>query len=130
MDRSHFSQIVAEAFAALPDRFKHRMVNVAVMTADEPSAEVRAIEELADDETLLGYYHGIPATERGAGYGIGDTLPDTITLFRLPIEDEADGNPDRIRTVVAETLWHEIAHHFGMDEGRVRSAERRKHSIG
>jgi predicted Zn-dependent protease with MMP-like domain len=80
-------------------------------------------EGLGDDETLLGYYQGIPLTARGENYGVGVTMPDTITLYQWPIEDAAaeDGLP--VAQVIAETIWHEFAHFFGMDEHEVRHRE-------
>ncbi|MDP3734964.1 MAG: metallopeptidase family protein [bacterium] len=124
MQRAAFEKLIDESFALLPERIRERISNVAILVEDEPNAEVRGKEELAEDETLLGYYHGIPLAERGSDYGVGMTLPDTITLYQLPIEDEADESPEEVRRVIAETLWHEVAHHFGMDEGEVRSKER------
>ena len=93
---------------------------------DEPSAAVRAEEGLAEDETLFGRYVGIPHTERGDSYGIGATLPDVITIYQKPTEEEAEGNHARIREIVCDTVWHEIAHHFGMDEPEVRERERKR----
>lgn len=100
-----------------------KVQNVALLVEDEPSAEVREQEGLQEGETLLGLYQGIPATLRGDTYGIGPTLPDTITLYRLPIEEAAREDGQDIRTVIAETIWHEFAHYFGMDEREVRFRE-------
>ncbi len=135
MRRVTFKKLIAESFALLPERIRERVSNVAILVEDEPSEEVRRAEKLEDDETLLGYYHGIPLVERGSDYGVGMTLPDTITLFRVPIEEEAGEEPEDVRRVIAETLWHEVAHHFGMDEREVRAREaasdaaKRRHSL-
>src|SRR3989338_3069846 len=115
MNQKDFKKLVAEGFEALPERFRALVKNVALIVEDEPSAKVRAEEGLAEDETLFGRYVGVPRTERGQDYGIGATLPDVITVYRLPIEEEAEGDPEAIREIVRDTLWHEIAHHFGMD---------------
>ncbi len=53
-------------------------------------------------------------------------MPDTITLYQVAIEEEAMGDPDRIRQVVADTIWHEFAHHFGLDEDAVERRERER----
>ncbi len=135
MERSEFENLVAEGFEKLPQWVREKIKNVALLVEDEPSEEVRKREGLGADETLLGYYHGIPLTARGDMYGVGAVLPDTITLYQLPIEDAAmDTLPDdmldndeafaeAVRKEVADTIWHEFAHHFGMDEHEVRTRE-------
>jgi predicted Zn-dependent protease with MMP-like domain len=121
--REAFEQLVAEGFLLLPEKFRGRIKNVALLVEDEPSAEVRAQEGLTEEETLLGLYQGIPNTVRGESYGVGPTLPDTITLYQLPIEEAAREDGVGVRTVIAETIWHEYAHYFGMDEDEVRFRE-------
>lgn len=138
MNPEEFEEIVGEEFPnAVPEKFRHLIRNVALLVEDEPSADIRRRERLGEDETLLGYYHGIPATARGDLYGIGAALPDTITLYQFPIEDEAQyllehsyilknvgtSYEEMVRKVVRETIWHEVAHHFGMDEHEVRRRE-------
>ena len=94
-----------------------------------PSPALRAEERLGFGQTLLGHYRGIPHTARGDNYGVGNTLPDTITLFRLPIENEAitlGGGEENLRKAIRETIWHEVAHHFGMDEHEVRAKEAKR----
>jgi len=108
--------MVAEiGLSAVPERFRDLVANVAFLIEDEPDNEVRKSEGLGDGETLLGYYRGVPHTERGDLYGVGAILPDTITLYRKPIEEEGGGDPDMIRGVIRETIWHEVAHHFGLE---------------
>ena len=68
----------------------------------------------------------MPAAERGTNYTW--TLPDKITIFQKPIEDEALDAKD-IKEIVRDTVWHEIAHHFGMDESRVRRAEAKRRKL-
>lgn len=118
----------------MPQWVREKIKNVAVLVEDEPSPEDRKAEGLAEDETLLGLYKGIPLTERGDLYGVGMTLPDTITVYQIPIEEVAEEERLRLnlnleeatKKVVAETIWHEFAHHFGMDEGEVREREERR----
>lgn len=131
-----FDTLVAEGYELLPQWVREKIRNVALLTEDEPSEEDRRAQGLHDDETLLGLYKGIPLTARGEGYGIGMVLPDTITLYRFPILDaaEEDVGPAasdeeylaRVRKIVAETVWHEFAHHFGMDEHEVQEREARR----
>lgn len=143
MRRKEFEKLVWEGFAEIPDTFRAKIKNVALLVEDEPSKEICRREGLSPGETLLGLYHGIPETARGEGYGVGETLPDTITLFQFPIEDEAAylaeeelGGADatrfenvfreKIKEVVAETVWHEFAHYFGLDESEVQKREKHK----
>lgn len=126
MERDAFEKLAEEGFLLIPEKFRERIQNVALLIEDEPSEEVREREGLTEDETLLGLYQGIPNTARGDSYGIGPTLPDTITLFRLPIEEAAREDAEDIRKVIAETIWHEFAHYFGMDEEEVRLREEKR----
>ena len=130
MTREEFEQLVEQEFPnAIPEQFRDKIKNVAFLVEDEPSIELRKREGLRPNETLLGYYRGIPATARGDLYGIGATLPDTITLFRLTIEDEARLTGQGIAKVVRDTIWHEVAHHFGYDERQVRAKEAKRDSM-
>lgn len=133
MNREEFEQLVVEGYEKLPQWVRDKIKNVAILIEDEPSAEDRKLQGLRDDETLLGLYKGVPLSARGDMYGIGMTVPDTITIYMLPTLDMADEEcppdaPDEIfrehvRRIVADTVWHEFAHHFGMDEHEVRSRE-------
>lgn len=126
MPKATFETLIEEGYEKLPDWVRERIKNVAILVEDEPSEEVRKIEGLADGETLLGYYQGIPLTERGEQYGVGMTMPDTITLYQVPIEQAAEEDGMPVSQVVAETIWHEFAHHFGMDEHEVQFRERKR----
>ncbi len=126
MPEDAFDKLIAEGFERLPQWVRDKIENVALLVEDEPSEEDRKAEGLSADETLLGLYKGIPLSARGEGYGIGMTLPDTITLYRLPIEDAAEQDSKDVRDVIAETIWHEFAHHFGMDEHEVRDREHKR----
>jgi predicted Zn-dependent protease with MMP-like domain len=121
-----WDKCIEEGIAALPEKFRTKIDNVAVLLEDEPSKEVRMREGLAPNETLLGLYHGIPLSERGEYYGVGATLPDTITLYRLPILEEAGADATQVPRVVAETIWHEFGHYFGLNEYEVRRRERQR----
>jgi len=124
MTREEFEQLVEEEFLnAIPEKFRPHIKNVAFLVEDEPSQEVRKQEGLLAGETLLGLYHGIPTPMRGDWYGMGTTMPDTITLYQMPIERAALEDGLHIRQIIRETIWHEVAHHFGMDEHTVRHRE-------
>lgn len=133
MTRDEFEEFIAEGFGLLPAWVREKIKNVALLVEDEPSDEDRRAQGLADDETLLGLYKGVPLSERGDTYGVGMTLPDTITVYMLPTLDLAreEAGPEasdeilfrHVRRTVADTIWHEFAHHFGMDEREVRERE-------
>jgi predicted Zn-dependent protease with MMP-like domain len=129
MPRTEFEKLVAEGFERLPKWVQEKIKNVALLVEDEPSAEVRRREGLRGNETLLGYYHGVPLSARGGYYGVGPTMPDTITLYQKPIEEAAGADRMDVRDVVADTIWHEFAHHFGMDEGEVQARERKRKDV-
>ena len=125
MTKKEFEALVAEiGLSAVPKKFRKEIKNVAFVIHDEPDKAVRAAEKLEKDETLLGLYYGIPHTERGDSYGVGMTLPDTITLYQKPIEEAGDGDPRKIKKVIADTIWHEVAHHFGLDHNEIGKKER------
>ncbi len=124
MRRGEFDALVREGYERLPEWVREKIKNVALLIEDEPDEETCREEGLDEDETLLGLYRGIPQTARGEGYGVGATLPDTITLYQKPIEEAAKEDGIPVAQVVAETIWHEFAHHFGMNEGEVQERER------
>ena len=128
MRQEEFEKLVAEGYEKLPEWVQKKISNVALLIEDEPSAEERKLQGLSGDETLLGLYKGIPLATRGENYGVGMTLPDTITLYQFPIEDAAEEDGKDVRDVVAETIWHEFAHHFGMNEHEVREREGKRES--
>lgn len=127
MSEAEFEQIAEGEWARIPERFRERVKNVALLIEDDVDDEIRKLEGLEEGESLLGLYRGIPLTERGSEYGNGITLPDTITLYRLPILEEASEMDrafrDAVRIVVRETLWHEVGHYFGLDEHSINERE-------
>lgn len=123
MQREEFEQLVHEAWLRIPKRFRRRVHNLGIVVEDEPSGELLRGSGVPPGHTLLGLYQGIPLTRRGASYGM--VLPDKISLFQGPIE-RAARHPAEIPRIVYDTLWHEVAHYFGMNEGQVRTAERRR----
>ena len=131
MDEATFRALSLEAWEAMPEKYKARIKNVALLIEDEPDEETRKAENLWGEETLLGIYKGIPLTERGSEYGVAGTLPDTITLYRLPILDEARELTDdhtsefrrNVEKVIRETLWHEVGHYMGLPEEPINKRE-------
>lgn len=112
MTREEFEKMVSAALVRVPGRFAQKIKNVAVL-----------VEEGSGDGEMLGLYQGIPQTERGDAYGVGMTLPDTITLYMIPILKEAEESGLPVEQVIKDTVWHEVAHYFGMDEPAVHERE-------
>jgi predicted Zn-dependent protease with MMP-like domain len=120
VDRKAFENLVAEALASIPRRFKKAMQNIAIVVEDEPSPELLHDMEIEPPDTLLGLYHGTPLTERGWGHG--NVLPDRILIFQGPHEREAEDEDDLV-VAIGETLIHEIGHYFGMSEEEIEEIE-------
>jgi predicted Zn-dependent protease with MMP-like domain len=113
------------AFARIPARFRKRLKNVAMVVEAEPSPQQLAEAGVGPGATLLGLYQGRPLTARSVFESFA--LPDRITIFQGPHERLARGEA-HLKQLVEETVWHEVAHYFGMDERGVREAERRRGS--
>lgn len=122
MTRARFEELVAEAIALIPKRFRREMTNIAVVVEHEPSAELLEEMEIEPPDSLYGLYQGTPLTERTWGYG--NTLPDRVTLFKRVIEEDCDTDDD-VRDVIAETLIHEVGHYFGLSEEEIEEIEER-----
>jgi predicted Zn-dependent protease with MMP-like domain len=123
MTREHFRTLVEEAIGTIPAKFAREVRNLAIVIEDEPSPELLAEMEVEPTDTLLGLYQGIPLTERSWGYG--NTLPDRITLFQGPIEDECGDDEDEVVIAIGETLIHELGHYFGLSEDEIMEIEER-----
>ncbi|OGY23265.1 MAG: hypothetical protein A2172_02265 [Candidatus Woykebacteria bacterium RBG_13_40_15] len=107
-----FQKLVSNALESLPTFFKEKLDNVDVVVGDWPSPD------LSKGRLLLGLYQGVPKTRRGTGYSF--VLPDKITIFKGPIEIFSKGNSESIKEIVADTVQHEIAHHFGISDSRLK----------
>ncbi len=119
-----FESFVREGVEAIPEKFRTLLSNVAFLIEDEPTEKQRRENNLHTHETLFGLYEGVPRPARGEGYG-GLVLPDRITIFKKPTE-EAAGSREGVRKIVCDTVWHEVAHHFGLDEEGVARRERER----
>ena len=108
--RAEFERLVRESIEALPEHFRSRLDNVEIV-----------VEETSGDDNLLGHYHGVPLTKRGAGYA--GVLPDKISIYRKPIERRAS-SPEKLAEMVRHTVWHEVAHFFGISDERLREIGR------
>jgi predicted Zn-dependent protease with MMP-like domain len=122
MTRAQFERLVVEAIALIPKRFRREMKNLALVVEDDPSAELLDDMEIEPPDSLYGLYQGTPLPERSWGHG--NHLPDKITLFQRPIEDDCD-DEDEVRAVIGETLIHEVGHYFGLSEEEIAEIEER-----
>ncbi len=120
MRRADFEQLVGEALASIPKRFRDAMSNLAIVVEEEPSRDLLRELEIEPPDTLLGLYQGVPLTERH--WGQGNMLPDRILLFEGPIEREAEDEDDLV-VAIGETLIHEIGHYFGLSEEEIEDIE-------
>jgi len=107
VDEDTFEDLVGDALDGIPDELARLMSNVAVI-----------VEDGWAESGLLGLYRGVPLTKRDAGYGLGVTMPDRITIYRLPICARCSTH-DEVVEQVRITVVHEIAHHFGIDDHRL-----------
>lgn len=116
MTRKQFEKLVAEAVSALPDEFLAHLGNVDIVVEDFPGPDIIEMEELESPYDLLGYFEGVPLTERESSSE--PLLPDRITIFQLPIESIATSRADLVEEI-QKTVVHEVAHFFGLDEDRI-----------
>lgn len=123
MDRESFEGLVAKAVQDLPEEFRSLLQNVDVVVEDRPTPFQLRRSGLRHGQTLLGLYEGVPQTRRGGHYGL--VPPDKITIFQKPIEAKCRYGAD-ISAEIQRVVRHEIAHHFGSSEARLRQIEKEK----
>jgi len=123
MEKETFEKLVQEGIDLIPKKFMAKLENVAIVVEDEPTSEQAEKLKLGRGYLLFGLYEGVPQTKRGPHYGM--TLPDKITIFQKQIEQFAQSD-EQIKQVVRDTVWHEIAHHFGSSETKLREIETRR----
>ncbi len=111
-----FDNLITRAMNELPKKYIEGLQNVAIIMADAPTVDQIHKMKLDNQHLLLGLYEGIPLTSRGAGYNL--VLPDKITLFKNAIMT-VSGNEIELFEQIKRTLWHEIAHYYGLDHKRI-----------
>jgi len=117
-----FDAIITRAMDELPQEYIQGLNNVAIVMADEPTDEQKQKMKLREHAILLGLYEGIPLTQRGNGYTF--VLPDKITLFKhsiLRVVHDEEGLFEQTK----RTLWHEIAHYYGLNHERMEQLQRK-----
>lgn len=116
-----FDVMISRAMETLPARDIENLQNVVITYADEPSEDQKDKLRLRGDSLLLGLYEGIPLTQRGAGYNL--VLPDKITLFKKPLVQYTLIKDTKLEEEVRHTLWHEIAHFYGLNHADIHKKE-------
>ncbi len=114
-----FDKIISKALDSLPKKYTSRLNNIAIIYADVPSLEQRQKLQLADNQSLYGLYEGIPLPARG---GTQPILPDKITIFKIPLF-ASSRNEEELLENVRHTLWHEMAHYFGLNHRQIHERE-------
>lgn len=112
--------MVAAAIDDLPEEFSTRIANLDFSIEEHAGALDYARTRTPTGRTLLGVYRGIPLTRRGSGYNM--TLPDTIVIFRRPLQQLARDEGD-LRERVKRVVRHEVAHYFGISDERLREID-------
>lgn len=118
-----FNDLMSRALDDLPQKYIKGLDNVAIVYADEPTDEQKQKMKLTDHQVLLGLYEGIPLTQRGSNYTL--VLPDKITLFKNSILAVVN-NEAELFEQVKRTLWHEIAHYYGLDHAHIDALRNRQ----
>jgi predicted Zn-dependent protease with MMP-like domain len=122
IEQAEFEKLVEQAIESLPQERRDNIKNVAFMVDEEPSEEQRAKLKLRPCQSLFGLYEGVPLTGRSGGYAL--TLPDRITIYKKTHELFAN-NHDELKTQVKNTVWHEIAHYYGLNHDRIAELEQK-----
>jgi predicted Zn-dependent protease with MMP-like domain len=120
MTRRQFETLVERSLRTLPDRFRSRLENMAVVVEDWPDDETLAELGIEPPDTLYGLYRGIDLTHRDTSYG--NVLPDTVTIYQGPIEEDC-GDEAEMTALVRDTVIHEIGHYFGLSDQEMEELE-------
>lgn len=120
-----FDKLITRAMDELPQQYITGLDNVVIVQADEPTSEQKIKMKLDHHHLLLGLYEGIPLTQRGNNYSF--VLPDKITLFKNQILAVVR-TEEELFEQIKRTLWHEVAHYYGLDHARIDEIQKRSHS--
>lgn len=123
MTEEEFEKLIDRALKELPKEIFEKMENVAIVVEKRPAPGQLRKSEIRAGNLLLGLYQGVPQIKWGRGFG--NVLPDKITIFQESIERLAR-TEDKVLEVIKNTVFHEIAHHFGFDEKGIRELEKKR----
>jgi predicted Zn-dependent protease with MMP-like domain len=119
LNEEKFNGYLAEAIDNIPKPYSSHLENVAFILEDDPSPEQRVRLNLYPNETLFGLYEGVPLPARN---GTLKLLPDKITIFKNPLV-AASRSERELKENIGHTLWHEVAHYFGLDHRRIHELD-------
>ncbi|HEX5394744.1 MAG TPA: metallopeptidase family protein [Candidatus Saccharimonadales bacterium] len=125
MDDKQFDKIVSQAIDAIPPLYQKHLQNVAFITEDDPSPEQLYKLRLFRGELLFGLYEGVPLPQR---QGTTKLLPDKITIFKNPAL-MVSRSLDELREHIRHTVWHEVAHYYGLDHDRIHQLENKRRGV-
>lgn len=121
MERERFIRLVRRALREIPPPFKQHLKNIDIIVKRRPSAAELRDADLAPDESMYGFYHGVPMTERGSDYGM--TAPDVIYIYQEPLEEDFSNDRELVEEI-RTTVLHEVGHFFGIDDERLEELGR------
>lgn len=121
-----FDALITKAMDELPQSYIEGLENVAIVMSDEPSEEQKQKMRIRENTVLLGLYEGIPLTQRGNSYTF--VLPDKITLFKKSIVRVVNTKAELFEQI-KETLWHEIAHYYGLDHTQMKALQNKNNRV-
>lgn len=119
-NETEFEQYLHEAIEAIPAPYNKHLENVAFILEDYPSPEQRVRLNLYPNETLLGLYEGVPLPQRNGALKL---LPDKITIFKYPLMASSH-NQQQLRENIGHTVWHEVAHYYGLNHDRIHQLDK------
>jgi len=117
LPRETFERLVTQALNELPESFREKLDNVEVVVESWPDSQTLRLARVRSPAELLGFYHGVPQTKRSHHYGL--VLPDKISIYQCPIEMRCR-TLEEVGATIGRVLRHEIGHHFGIDDDRLR----------
>lgn len=125
MDEAQFTDLVGTAIDRIPEPYQSKLDNVTFKVEQQPSDEQRKRLGLRKCDALFGLYEGVPLTKRGGA--VHSIVPDVITIFMQPM---LRLHPDvkRLEAQIYKTVWHEVAHYYGLDHDRIHQLEQKKQS--
>ena len=121
----YFQSLIDQAMNDLPQDYIQNLDNVAITYAESPTSEQLKKQHVGHDQLLLGLYEGIPQTARYTS-GYSGVLPDKITLFKQPLLRQS-ANETELYQHIKRTIWHEIAHHYGLDHAHIDALQQKNH---
>jgi predicted Zn-dependent protease with MMP-like domain len=116
-----FEQLVSDAIDNIPDKYQQKIKDVVFKVENEPSAQQRKQLGLRQCDALFGLYEGVPLTKRSGT--VHSIVPDVITIFKYPMI-EIYSNENALKSQIFETVWHEVAHYFGLNHTMIHKAKK------